>query len=392
MGLLTDLLTRIKNVHWGGDQFLYCGDDGMWGSSDGESWTRAAAQVPASSLASIDGVWIACNPVAGPWRSADGAQSWQGMSAPMFEDVAAFRPGGTAPGGGPKQGIFLAWCEDEEGEHYDVYASTNLGVSWSKVHSFEAVLNPDGSAFEQGFENITTLSGCGNRGFVGTQRNEGGGWLSSGNIYSTTDGTSFSGGVAFGPPTFSPPGPFAPRMGYSTGGVGFDGKRYLAVGLREHNHTFGARTDTLRYIISGDGTFTEQEGTEFATESSVGFDGTVLSGGLYVAGGENTFATTFMAIDIASGQGFTGARAKAQFILGGPATELVSTEHPDTLTIFVGPVCKKKTGAFACVASGTGRAGGVYIAKPNESFRQTHSGVGPAAVALGRVSFPLGTP
>ena len=129
MPFAQDILTRINKVHWASkEQFLYSGDDGMFGSSNGESWKKADHSVPAISLAWMDDVWVGCGTDGSVWRSEDGAQNWSLIDgAPKFVEIVSMRPKGTDEHGKPRPGVFAGWLRSEDSDDDFVYTSQDLG-------------------------------------------------------------------------------------------------------------------------------------------------------------------------------------------------------------------------------------------------------------------------
>lgn len=406
MALGQDILTRIVNVQWAGKRrgFLYSGEDGMYGSRDGEDWTKANNAVAARSLAWIDDIWIGCNPDKSVWRSEDGAKTWATVAVPrVFEEVAAFRPKGKQ-----KQGIFAGWCWDEAGEHNDVYTSHDLGKTWGKIYSIATTVVAGGGGPDNGYEFIQNLSGCGERLFICTQRNEGTDWQDQGNIYSSSDGLGASGGMVFGPPSFNPIGPFSESKAFSACAVAFDDHTevYAAIGFRQGGVSIDEVNTHLIHTTSATGSFGSTDGTIDNTATVISNTGDGLSTGLSAAGGNGVFAACTVLTHHSATSGITGGETRAHFIPpGSPATlqPIAMTPGPSW---FVGSFCFNSKGAematdgttqgvFACVAFGVAREGGVYVAKPSGSWRKTHSGtafgddhgIKGGAVAVGRIGF-----
>src|SRR5215471_5450278 len=112
MPLDLDFINQIINIQWGGKQFLYSGADGMWTSSDGEQWTKLDNSVAATSLAFVDGVWVAVNETDKDkvWLSTDNAITWKSISIASdmtFTCAAAMKPKEKDTAGNPVPG-FLA--------------------------------------------------------------------------------------------------------------------------------------------------------------------------------------------------------------------------------------------------------------------------------------------
>lgn len=389
-GLALDFLKQVTNVHWGGLAFLYSGADGMFGSKDGEQWEEAPLSVPATSLAWVDGVWVACGPD-GTWRSEDGAKTWE-SSGPELELVAAMKPTGLDEEGQPLPGMFAGIGEDADGNGL-VYSSSD-GKSWA------VALTIFSSFGDGGTENITGLSGCGGAFFVGTVHSvnryssstakfyssDGGGFSSQ--IVAT--GTFWDGDLDHVPPVFED---------YSPAGVGYDkkNKTYLAT-IDKEERPFGIQHTYLQASESSGGSFDEGSIVDQATLVAA-TNGDFLAVYSSVAGGDGAFVGG-SGLDHISGELPTGGEVRAHWLPGGGAGQTLESYTGALTERSIGSFCfnptraatggstdePDKMGVFACVASGTGSAGGVYIATAGGSFRKTHSG-NPWAVAVGKISF-----
>jgi hypothetical protein len=384
MALAQDILTRIINVHWGGKVgFLYSGADGMFTSSDGNDWTRLESSVPAVSLAWVDGVWIGCGP-GGVWRSEDGAQSWEPVGVPAFEQVAAMKPTGMGPDDKPKPGIFAGWREDDDGENQIVYTSLDLGKTWTM-----ALTLPTNGGTDDGFEDIVGLSSGGEGIFVCTV------WQSSsfhhgdGKIYSSIDGNTFSAETVFGPGNITlgdDPDQY-PRIGFTAASVGYDAKtkQYIAVGDKNTLPSSGVNESYVIYTISSSSSFGMSAGT--IADSGVSTPAGEQVGASATAsatGGDGKFATGTSLFRFGTGGVYVNSDWKARFIPGTSqvlqTTEILKGGH-------VGSFCFKSDetstdgegsdqGVFACTAFGTDMAGGVYVTSGMASFVMKHSGTG----------------
>jgi hypothetical protein len=400
---------QIVNVHWGAPLgFLYSGADGMYGSKDGESWTRAPSSVRATALAWIDDVWIASGP-GGCWRSEDGAESWELVSTPTaFTQLAAMLPKRTPENDEPPKAVFAAYGTDEESSNDTIYTSMDLGKTWSSVKTFEAV---SGGEDVRGYEFVSALSGCNGHFFVGTIRgtayyDRGSGWL-----YVSADGLSFSGNMIFGPGTSVPPDqPHGEIKGYGCSAVAFDEKTetYTLTGSREYLPGDGSHERAVIYSVSGSPSFSA--GMDYMTVSLPSSIAVAKS----LAGGDRAFASGITQFNYDPGPFLSPKDSKltANFIPGSGTTLMNISGVSGTFGLsFVGSFCfnsmKEEStdetgedegegeGIFACVAASSLEAG-VYIAKAKGIFTKTHSGQGityadgqriAAAVAVGKIDF-----
>jgi hypothetical protein len=402
-------LEHIVNVHWGGAPlgFLYSGDDGMYGSEDGESWTKAPSSVRATALAWIDDVWIASGP-GGYWRSEDGAKSWKPVSAPKtFTQLAAMLPKSTASDDKPKSSLFAAYGTDEDTSNDIIYTSQDLGKTWNAVKTFEADFgDPD-----HGYEFVSGLSGCNGQFFVTTIRGEvsydrGSGW-----VYESGDGLSFSGNMVYGPGTAIPPDqPRGELTGYGCAAVAFDEQTdtYTLTGTREYLPGDGSDHRTIIYSTSGSPSFgSGMDYKHVAMPISIQVAHSLVGGNGAFATGITQYNYTPLPTSVPIDSQLT-----ANFIPG-LSTTLIRVAGgefgPQTFgRSFVGSFCFNPMtevstggevstagtdGVFACIAASISEAG-VYIAQAGGSFRKTHSGRGitdgqgiAAAVAVGKIDF-----
>lgn len=398
-----DPFTHIINVQWEegvGFAFLYSGADGMFGSSDGQTWERAPSSKPAVSLAFVDEVWVGCGP-AGCWRSDDGVKTWQAVSAPAFVEVVAMKPKRINPDEEPKPGVFAGWIEDEEGDNHIVYTSHDGGKTWNKALTIPTSFDESGS------ESINGLSGCGGAIFVCTSYHSEAFHQGDGKIYSSTDGNSFSPATVFGPGSITlPTDPDQyPRIGFTANAVGYDGERYIAIGDKEIIPDFGVQESYLIYSLSGSTTFPSGDGTVAESARQVTGAGTFLSVATSAAGGDDKHVTGFYLFQNGPGGAFMSGDLKAKLI---PGTSEALQSMGGTPGGFVGSFCFRSdfeantegstdqpagAGTFACVAFGSDKSGGAYVASSaGGGFAKTHSGTGigsdgRGAVAVGTLGF-----
>jgi hypothetical protein len=404
MALGLDFLTQIINVHWGGKlHFMYSGADGIYGSKDGESWKKAESSVPATSLAWVNDVWIGIGP-GGAWRSEDGAKTWTPASGlpSACKDVVAMIPEATTENGEPKKGIFATWADNEEEQNAIVYTSHDLGLSWG------AVLTIPMTVGEDGYESVRGLSGCGAAFFVCTGRGATATHNGDGMIYASTDGSSFSSQLVFGPGTDVGGEPIYPRKGFGGAAVGFDEKTgtYIAMGNSEIVQADGVRESFLIYTRSDGPSFSAGEGTIAASASqSVTEGGDQISPPGGATGGDGIHASGCLRFNFSPAGPFTSGSIEGGFIPGSisdllPMGDMIggnilsfcfkSGEQSESDEAAAKP---PPPGKFACIALNSENSGGVFIARTGGGFTKTHSGTGiegRAAVAVGKISF-LGT-
>lgn len=389
--LALDFLTHVINVHWGSPVgFLYSGADGMFVSKDGEIWEEAPSSVPATSLAWVDGVWVACGP-SGTWRSEDGAKTWQ-SSGPHLRQVAAMKPAGVDSKGKPLPGMFAGWGDDDDNGL--IYTSSD-GKSWSVALTIP-------NSVGESSEFITGLSGCGGAFFVGTVSSPNITSTNTAKFYSSFDGGGFSDhtvadGTFWNGDIENIPAEF---VNYTPGGVGYDKetKMYLAtIGKEQVARNSGVQNSYMQVSESASGSF--NEGTQVEQATLVSGTGDFISVYSSVAGGEGTFVGG-SALRQFGGSGVqTGGEVRVHWLPGGSAQTLESYTGA-TSDEFIGSFCFKpkkdteestdstdslESGVFACVAFGEGAAGGVYIATAGGSFRKTHAGQGIRATGGGEV-------
>jgi hypothetical protein len=405
MAVELDPFTQIVNIAWEekGQQFLYSGADGMFGSEDGASWKKADQAVPATSLAWIDNVWIASGP-GGCWRSEDGAQTWQTVEAPAFFGVAAMKPKSLDPNK-PRPGVLAGWIEDDAGDHHIVYTSHDLGKTWNVALTIPTSFGDSGS------ESIRALSGCGGALFVCTDYHSETFHSGDGKIYSSTDGHTFSPQTVFGPGSVVVPGdPFQyPRIGFAAQAAGYDPetKNYIAIGDKEIIPEFGVQESYLIYTLSASTSFRSGTGTVAESARQVSGRGDFISVALSAAGGDGKHVTGFSRVH--NNGSFTSGELNARFIPGASSLLRAMGTHTGG---YVGSFCFRSdaeantegstdqpegAGQFACVAFGSDKSGGAYIASSSGGgFTKTHSGTGigsdgRGAVAVGTLGF-LGEP
>jgi hypothetical protein len=395
-GLGLDFLKRAVNVHWGGLAFLYSGADGMFGSKDGEEWEKAPSSVPATSLAWVDDVWVACG-LSGTWRSEDGAKTWE-SGGPQMSQVAAMKPAGVDSKGKPLPGMFAGIGSDDDGNGL-VYTSSD-GKSWG------VALNIPASGADDSYEAITGLSGCGGAFFVGVQAGVNRFSANTARFYSSFDGGGFSshtvaegtfwdGDIEHVPPVFT---------GWGAGGVGFDKKTQMYLATIQKQVASPDLTQTfMQASTSASGSF--DEGSQVDQAILVSSSGDFISVYSSAAGGDGTF------VGGSSLQHFsplaTGGEVRAHRLPGGGSGQVLESYTGATSEEFIGSFCFKQnkdeettdspdTGMFACVAFGAGAEGGAYIATAGGSFQKTHAGQGfqrdgvgqPfGAVAVGKIKF-----
>lgn len=396
-------LEQIINVQWDDValHFLYSGADGMFGSSDGQTWERAPSSRPAVSLAWVDDVWIGCGPD-GCWRSVDGAETWESVDAPAFREVAAMTPEGSTADGGTRQGVFAGWAEDEGGDNHIVYTSHDLGRTWAV-----ALTIPTNGGTENGFEGIQGLSGCGAGLFVCTI------WQSSpfhhgdGKIYSSTDGHDFSAQTVFGPGNTIPPEEAEqyPRIGYTASAVGYDAETdtYIAVGEKGNVASPSRQETDLIYTISPSPSFGAGMGT--SVESGVI---TTPGGGRQIgsvpsaAGGDGRHVTGSSVFNFSAAVAFINEERKARSIPGESQTlqtsNVLNGSYIGSFCFLAGSTDDGGEGIFACTSFAADKSGGAYAATPGGAFAKTHAGTAidvngrpRAAVAVGTLSF-IGEP
>jgi len=416
MPLSLDIVSQIVNVQWGGEQFLYSGADGMFGSDTGKTWEKLAKSVPAISLAFIDDVWIGVSQT-GTWKSKDGAQTWEKLSVPStfntVMDIIAMKPKGVDDEGKEKKGVFAAWVsEDASGDNQLVYTSHDLGDTWTVALTIPYLVGTDGN------ETINGISGCGDHFFVCTSRAATVYHLGDGMIYSSSDGSAFTSTTVFGPGTDRTPpvDPNAPSWGYAATAVGFDEKTrtYMAIGGKQGGAVVNVVETALIYTTSTSGSFSQTEGTIAVSASQILNTGDSIAAiGSAAAGGAGMHATGHLLSRYDGAVGFVSGDLKAGFI---PGTQQ-QLQAMGGVGGYVASFCfnkggsagsteddsEDKNGVFGCVAFGTDMKGGIYIAKPGEAFAKTHDGTpidigGPGnpsprgAVAVGKVSLEGSTP
>lgn len=403
MAIEHDPITQIVNVQWEEEEgfgFLYSGTDGMWGSQTGETWERAPSSVPAISLAFADGVWVAAGRD-GCWRSEDGATTWDATGGPNFFRVAAMELKEVATDG--TKGIFAGWNEDEEGDNALIHISRDLGKTWAVELSIPTSI-PFGDN-EDGYEIVSTLSGCGNGLFVTTQKGESRYANGDGMVYSSIEGSGFLRQEVWTGTNHLPPlEPGVSSTGYGAAGIGFDpkSKTYSLVGYRQHSAGPGGAqgqdiTSTVIYAISASGTGWSGENTIAETvHPRLARDYEQVGPSWSCAGGAGKFVTgierDFHHADLSISGDF-----EAHFFNGGSGSHTLISVADIFKGGSIGSFCFRGSGetatdgdaegTFACVAFGTGDLGGVFISKNGGDFQQTHSGQGPGTVAVGTLSF-----
>lgn len=404
-----DYFQRITAVQWAkGTAFLYSGADGMFGSSDGQTWEAAPSSAPASSLAWTSGVWVACGP-GGSWRSTDGAKTWQSIS-PNFNVVVAMTPKGKN-----KHGVFAGWVPSDSVSDEQIYLSQDLGKTWSLALSVKVEIpytTPDG-AYRPGYESGDALSGCGAGIFFSTIKGDTAFSNGDGVVYSSFDGFSFSRQQVWSGTTFFPwdPPTFEPLEGYTATAVAYDEQTdiYYLTGHWEHNP--GPAEYRAIYATARSGAFTGSDIVKSTTfpEFSVGSNS--------AAGGDSRVVGELAITNINLTGGPAPGRLEALWFTGGSEQVLATSSDTTGLgnpSYGVGSFCFKsgakssqinqqaqppKKGTFACIAFGDG-GGGVFVAAQGGSFTKTHSGspiisssgsnYGLGAVAVGQLSW-LGT-
>lgn len=412
MPVAHDPISRIINVHWeeGGLAFLYSGADGMFGSQDGTEWVKAKSPVPATSLAFVDDVWMACGPD-GCWRSEDGAVTWQAASAPGFFEVVAMKPKSLSPEDQPKPGVFAGWTEDDAGDNHIVYTSRDGGLTWNVALTIPTSFGDSGS------ETIRGLSGCGGALFVCTNYHSEIFHAGDGKIYSSSDGQTFSPQTVFGPGSIilpTDPDQF-PRVSFTANAVGYDAqtKQYIAIGDKEIVLNAGGQESYLIYTLSGSTSFGSGDGT--IAESARQVSGAGKPGGDFIstastaAGGAGTHVAGFSYFQNRNDGSFISGALKSRFIPGAAGVLQPMSSRGGG---FIGSLCFRSdsetntegstdepdgSGTFACVAFDADKVGGAFIASSAASgFTKTHSGTGigsqgRGAVAVGTVGFLEGT-
>lgn len=403
------LVLRVTKVHWDdGLAFLYSGPEGMFASDDGETWTAAGAEgnsgtsVPATSLAWIDDVWVACDDNGGQsWRSTDGGETWVSMGFD-FRQVGGCQP---PPVGDEEQpGIFGAYRED--GDNGLVYLSTDKGASWSVAHTIPMTI-PFGAG--DGFESIKALSGCGNGIFVGTIRGESAFANGDAMVYASINGAGFSSQKVWTGTNDVPTGeewvPDPHTLGYRGGAVGYDKESgtYAFVGLKEEKTDASpAPTDVATSVIYATGSGGSFSGeSELATATRTSAPATPLIGeGVsdsgFASGGDGKFITAGRRDNFTASGGDPPTPADFElyrFGSGSGTQVLLSVDDIFASSSFFSQMCWKEgdndaPGTFACVVIG-GSNSRVFVAKDgSNTFLQKHSSGGDfGAIAVGKVSW-----
>jgi len=392
-----DFLKRIINVQWGGKQFLYSDAEGMWTSTDGQDWTQLDNSVPATSLAFVDGTWIAVSEADYDqvWRSTDNAGTWESISIASnmrATCAAAMKPKGTDGEGKPLPGVLAVLGIGTFG--YRVYTSNDGGDTWSQAFQFA-------NDQVEGLPGGHGLSGCGGALFVAAQQIQHKAIsippfgdthyiaYQNGMLYVSTDGMGFSGSMVWGPGDAgwdSVTGFWS--MGYATGGVGYDDRaqQFCLTGFkfdRDGNNKLMQKT-------SNDPNFSTGDGAEIASDSQP------LAGGFPIAGGSTEddapaeFATGYT-IEQNPDAATPDFNIYAAFISG--EKTLLKTV-PNDFAGYAFSNVNFNNGTFAAVITATNLSQ-IYIASPSSSFSLAHSGTPivwdksvAAALAVGSVSAP----
>jgi hypothetical protein len=403
--------------------FLYSGQDGMFGSSDGVTWVAAPNSVAAIGMAWIDNIWVAISIDGHSWRSTDGAQTWvAGPDILNVRQVVAMRPPGVDEFGAKKAGVFAAWGNNDAGDGI-VYLSSDLGVHFDPTL---IILAEDAGAFES----IESLSGCGGAFFLTTQWSSDDLHNDNGKVYVCTDGIGFDAGtIVLGPASASGDNPSA---GYSAFNVDYDQStgEYTLFGAGGVTPVvLGQITSKLLYTTSMSTEFDETAtGTlNYQTTWTVSAGGHVIQNSNGGAVGNGYGAVIFPMLNAPASLSYTPTSATfSTLYLTGTKADLFTADD-GTPEWAVGPVCFKSdtfipgevatapfpgqktdpSAIFACVAmasnvtTGVAEGGGVYTAVAGHAFEKTHDGsliqgrigglyepVG-AAVAVGVVTFSL---
>ena len=414
---------------------LYSDSTGMYGSVDGSEWGPVISSVAAISVAWIGsstippsnvpgvpgvpgvpvvpkldqpdyGTWIAIS-ASQAWRSTDGVKTWESIDVPAntgLSEVVAMEPGPgpdgkpqLGPDGKPLSGMFALWSGDPSGNGDNIHVSKDNGKSWLLARYFP--YEPDGTS--DTYESITNLDGCGGAFFVSTEKQPVADSHGDGNIYSSTDGLSFTGGLVFGPGNVGLG--LSTNIGYYAVSVGYDdkSKTYFAIGMKitsdQSNPAVTTQDDALIGVMSASPFFsTVGDGTTYVTShvdrlNAGGAFGNYMNA-LSTTGGSGDFVMAYFLnpaetqnqnIDMRakfansgvdnsffnSGALGPGQGGSSAFIWG-------SCYLPQETQTTGTPPAKGSSGTFAIVAFDWFGKGGVFTTKPGGTFSLVHSGIG----------------